>query len=64
MRVVGVDDDYNVFYRASPTALSAVLPGVLILLLCLHIQWNPLDLLISQLKNKLCRRDGTIRKKI
>ncbi|KAL9989079.1 hypothetical protein ACROYT_G003587 [Oculina patagonica] len=26
MRVVGVDDDYNVFYRASPTALSAVLP--------------------------------------
>lgn len=26
LRVVGVDDDSNVFYRASPTALSAVLP--------------------------------------
>ena len=28
LRVVGVDDDSNVFYRASPTALSAVLPGL------------------------------------
>lgn len=27
IRVVGVDDKYNIFYRASPTALSAVLPG-------------------------------------
>ncbi|PFX30360.1 hemicentin-1-like isoform X2 [Stylophora pistillata] len=26
LRVIGVDDDSNVFYRASPTALSAVLP--------------------------------------
>ena len=28
LRVIGVDDDSNVFYRASPTALSAVLPGL------------------------------------
>lgn len=28
IRVVGVDDKYNIFYRASPTALSAVLPGL------------------------------------
>ena len=29
LRVVGMDEDYNVFYRASSTALSAVLPGLL-----------------------------------
>ena len=29
VRVVGVDEDYNVFYRMSQTALSAVLPGLL-----------------------------------
>ena len=64
MRVVGVDDDYNVFYRASPTALSAVLPGVLIYGLVESAeQWNPLNLLITQIK-RFCRRDGTIRKKI
>lgn len=28
VRVVGVDNASNVFYRASPTALSAVLPGL------------------------------------
>ena len=28
IRVVGRDDAENVFYRASPTALSAVLPGL------------------------------------
>ena len=28
IRVVGADDAGNVFYRASPTALSAVLPGL------------------------------------
>lgn len=27
IRVVGVDDKHNMFYRASPTALSAILPG-------------------------------------
>lgn len=27
IRVVGVDDKQNMFYRASPTALSAILPG-------------------------------------
>ena len=29
VRVVGIDDEYNVFYRMSQTALSAVLPGLL-----------------------------------
>ena len=27
IRVVGLDDKHNTFYRASPTALSALLPG-------------------------------------
>jgi len=29
VRLVGVDDEYNVFYRMSQTALSALLPGLL-----------------------------------
>ena len=28
VRVLGFDEDQNVFHRASPTALSAVLPGL------------------------------------
>lgn len=48
VRVVGVDDDYNVFYRASPTALSAVLPGLLLIIIIIINTASPIAMYIAK----------------
>ena len=42
VRVVGVDEDYNVFYRMSQTALSAVLPGLLYYII-IWLSWSTVE---------------------